>query len=246
LSTVRHPTDRGYLVDMLLLLTACPQPETDDATDKDTEPGTCAEIEAAFEAETDAIRSCTDASECGQELPGTSCGCTQNWVARTDADTTEFYALIEEAAGTCDLGLASDCSCPEAYGFDCVDNTCTWDYADSSAGLPDCRADRGDDYDVEGASVAGDTLTVSIGYGGGCETHEFTLCWPDPTFAESAPVQTWLEIFHEANDDMCDAYFVEDVTFDLTPLRDAWRAAYGATSGTITVHVGGQSVEYTF
>jgi hypothetical protein len=50
-------------------------------------------------------------------------------VARNDADTTCFYALIDEAAELdCDLGLFSDCDCPGADGFECVDGTCTWNY----------------------------------------------------------------------------------------------------------------------
>ncbi len=90
---------------------------------------TCEVILAEFEAETTAIRSCTSADECGQELTGTSCGCTRNWVARTDADTTTFYALIAESnALSCDLSLGSTCDCPEADGYACVDDVCTWNY----------------------------------------------------------------------------------------------------------------------
>ena len=47
----------------------------------------------------------------------------------------------------------------------------------------------GDDgYVLNAASVAGDTLTVSVSYGGGCETHAFTLVI-SASFIESSPVQ---------------------------------------------------------
>lgn len=87
----------------------------------------CPMILADFEAETDSIRSCTTASECGQILAGTSCGCTRDWVARTNADPTDFYALLNDA-NQCGGGLISTCDCPPANGFDCVNNTCTWNY----------------------------------------------------------------------------------------------------------------------
>lgn len=118
---------------LLLTLSACPG-ELDGDSDPDSDSArTCTEIVSDFEAETSAIRSCSEASECGTELDGTSCGCTRDWVARVDADTTRFYALIEEAsAAECDLGLISPCDCPEASGYACEDGTCTWNYASAS------------------------------------------------------------------------------------------------------------------
>lgn len=90
---------------------------------------TCETIEADFAAERADIQACEVAEDCGQELIGTSCGCTRNLVARADADTTAFYALIDAAnANECDIGLVSTCDCPEADGFDCVDQVCTWNY----------------------------------------------------------------------------------------------------------------------
>ena len=90
---------------------------------------TCGELMAAFAAETAVVRSCSSDAECGTPLVGTSCGCTKNWVARLDADTTCFYSLINQAGALdCDLGLFSDCSCPEADGFVCAGGTCAWNY----------------------------------------------------------------------------------------------------------------------
>ncbi len=87
----------------------------------------CPQIVSDFWAETEAIRSCAVASDCGQVLTGTSCGCTRSWVARTGADTTDFYDLLADA-GSCGVGLISTCDCPAAIGFDCINNTCTWNY----------------------------------------------------------------------------------------------------------------------
>ena len=229
------------MIALLLLLVGCPEPKADTG-----EPATCEDLTVALAAEEAEIRACTSGAECGQVLSGTSCGCTRNEVARYDADTTAFYALLSESqAAECDLG-ASTCDCPEAYGFACESGTCTWNYTDSSAGLPDCHASDGFATTVTAASVTGDTLTVAVEYGGGCETHEFALCWPDGTFMESAPVQVSLELWHGGIPDACEAWISEDRTFDLAPLKAAWQAAYRQTSGTIVIHIAGQTVDYTF
>ena len=84
---------------------------------------------AAFQAETLEVRSCSADSQCGQELSGTSCGCTRNWVATLDANTDCFYSLIDQAGVLeCDLGLFSSCDCPAADGFVCDSGICQWNY----------------------------------------------------------------------------------------------------------------------
>lgn len=116
----------------LLLLAACigsSEPVDSEDSQAPVTYETCDELEPAFQAETESIRSCDAPEDCGQQLTGTSCGCTRDWVARADADTTLFYDLIQQGSALqCDLPLASTCDCPQADGFDCVDGTCTWNY----------------------------------------------------------------------------------------------------------------------
>ena len=121
---------------------------------------------------------------------------------------------------------------------------------DSSSGpvpeaFSDCSADDGDPTSVDAAAITGDTLSLDVSYGGGCETHRFQICWQG-SFAESAPVQVWLELWHDAGGDTCEAALSEILTFDLTPLKEAWQDAYGAESGEISVHTDGGTVSYTF
>ena len=98
----------------------------------DTEPEptleTCDEVDTALGDESARIRSCTTAEECGQVLTGTSCGCTRDLVARNDADTTEFYELMALQVELECGGMISTCDCPPAIGYDCVSNSCTWNY----------------------------------------------------------------------------------------------------------------------
>jgi hypothetical protein len=84
----------------------------------------------AFLAETAEIRSCQTAADCGQVLAGTSCGCTRNWVARLDANLSEWSALRTLAnENECSIpGSISTCDCPVADGFRCNAGTCGWNY----------------------------------------------------------------------------------------------------------------------
>lgn len=97
-------------------------------------------------------------------------------------------------------------------------------------------------------SVDGDTLSVMVGYGGGCQDHLFSICWPDATFLESDPVQVNLEIWHGGVADTCEAFLMDTLTFDLSPLKAAWKEAYGDGPGTIQINVASaaDSVEYSF
>ena len=90
----------------------------------------CDALGDQFATEVEAVRSCTGANECGQVIEGTSCGCTREWVARLDADLTRFSELANSGGQLlCDWAFfGSSCDCPEADGFDCIDNECTWNY----------------------------------------------------------------------------------------------------------------------
>ena len=71
-------------------------------------------------------------------------------------------------------------------------STCS---ADDGMGGLDLGGNFMDDV-PENLSVDGDVLSVIVSYGGGCERHDFEMCWPEPSFMESEPVQVNLEIWH--------------------------------------------------
>jgi hypothetical protein len=138
--------------------------------------------------------------------------------------------------------LAFTAGCPSALG-------------PTPEAFSECHTEDGHDFTIASADSAGDplwidgdTLQVSVGYGGGCEEHTFQICWPDGAFAESAPVQATLEIWHGGPVDNCEAWVAETLSFDLTPLKQAWKDAYGDGAGEIVVHVEGapESVTYSF
>lgn len=118
--------------------------------------------------------------------------------------------------------------------------------SDPPEDLGDCRSGDGDPTTIEDARIEDQTLLLDVAYGGGCEAHEFVLCWPDQSFMESEPVQVQLELYHDANGDSCEAWLSETLELDLAPLAQAWRDSYGGEGGQMTVHVDGFSLDFVF
>ena len=87
-------------------------------------------------------------------------------------------------------------------------------------------------YNFNSATITDDTLTISVDYGGGCETHEFALL-AEPAFMESDPVGLGISIVHNANGDPCERWVEEDYHFDLTPIKTMYQEAYKQEAGTI-------------
>ena len=93
-----------------------------------------------------------------------------------------------------------------------------------------------DAYVINAATVQGDTLRINVSYGGGCETHQFTLV-AEPVFLESFPVQLRVSVAHNANGDACEAWLTEDYHFDLTPIKEGYQTGYQTDEGTIVLRL---------
>ncbi|HSH19350.1 MAG TPA: NigD-like C-terminal domain-containing protein [Draconibacterium sp.] len=68
------------------------------------------------------------------------------------------------------------------------------------------------------AFVDGDCLQIKLSYSGGCKEHTIDLARMHPWTASSSTIPTF-EIRHNANDDMCEAWFTKELRFDLTSLK---------------------------
>lgn len=68
------------------------------------------------------------------------------------------------------------------------------------------------------AFVDGNCLQIKLSYSGGCKEHTINLARMHPWTASSSTVPTF-EIRHNANGDMCEAYFTKELRFDLTLLK---------------------------
>ena len=93
-----------------------------------------------------------------------------------------------------------------------------------------------DAYALGAASIANDTLAVTVSYSGGCRTHQFTLV-AAAAFLESDPVQLEVAIAHNADGDPCEAYPTEDCYFMLDPIKARYKASYGVGPGTVVLRL---------
>ena len=93
-----------------------------------------------------------------------------------------------------------------------------------------------DEYVLNTAAIAADTLSVSVSFSGGCEEHHFTLV-TNGLFLESYPVQLGLLLAHDAHNDPCEAFPTEEHQFDLSGIKRLYQSAYQQESGVIILNL---------
>ncbi len=71
---------------------------------------------------------------------------------------------------------------------------------------------------IHEAFVDGDCLQIKLSYSGGCSQHTIDLARMNTWITGSTSIPTF-EIRHNANGDMCEAWFTKELRFDLTPLK---------------------------
>lgn len=94
---------------------------------------------------------------------------------------------------------------------------------------------RSDPAEIMRADLDGDVLKLHVRFGGGCAEHDFSLIHTGE-FMESHPVQTRLNLTHDAHGDNCRALLSRDLTFDLAPVKRAYRQSY-SEHGALILHV---------
>ena len=61
-------------------------------------------------------------------------------------------------------------------------------------------------------------MHMSVSYGGGCADHYFQVYMSPSAFYKSYPVQADLYIYHEDNDDPCDAWLTTEIDVSIVPI----------------------------
>jgi hypothetical protein len=74
--------------------------------------------------------------------------------------------------------------------------------------------------------IEGDIIYLSVGFSGCTRDHDFAL-YGLTGFMESYPVQAAVYLSHDGKGEVCDAYFIKELRFDLTPLRCEYQRSYG-------------------
>jgi len=75
------------------------------------------------------------------------------------------------------------------------------------------------------AGIHGDRMDLHLGFSGCQPEQPFTL-WISGGFMESWPVQVNAVLVHDVDED-CDAWWQDEIAYDLTPLRNAYLEGYG-------------------
>ena len=101
----------------------------------------------------------------------------------------------------------------------------------------DWKTDR---LDITEAEISVDALRLRVAYGGGCEPHTFAFVvssdFVERTESAQGPaVETDVLIAHDAHGDLCERLVQDTLVADLTALKEAYRTALQAESGTIVM-----------
>ena len=136
------------------------------------QPGpSCDSLVDQMKVSLSSVQQCTSTADCGQPIPGSSCGCTRDLVARKDADLSSYLAQRAKVAELrCETEGGSTCDCPNAEGFACINNVCGWNYVDVPPEPdPDCQPYDAAELCVRGTQTAdgellaaGDPLQITV------------------------------------------------------------------------------------
>ena len=88
-------------------------------------------------------------------------------------------------------------------------------------------------------SIAGDILSVTVEYSGGCETHAWGACWSG-SWLRSLPPKATLNLSHDAMDDACDLWVSETLLIDVSSITED--AAEHYPGDTYDIAVGSKEV----
>ena len=106
-----------------------------------------------------------------------------------------------------------------------------------------------DDVMINDVSIVNNKLVLNVSYSGGCKEHLFKLIASD-SWLESYPVQTPILLSHDANNDNCEAFITETLSFNLLPLKERYQELYKESSATIKLRIEGsveiKTVNYSF
>lgn len=79
-------------------------------------------------------------------------------------------------------------------------------------------AEKNDPFNILESKIEGDSLIMTVQYGGGCEHHTFSL-FSNNMYMKSLPMQLNLALEHQGNNDMCRALLTHRIAFDIKACR---------------------------
>ena len=121
------------------------------------------------------------------------------------------YKKLPNVIPTCDKGIACDILNVEELGCGVM---LTDLYAHNYDSLPN------DPVYLHEVSVIGDCLQLKLSFSGGCKNHVIELARIHELNQEENEIPV-LEIRHNANNDMCEAWLTQEIQFDIMTLKEA-------------------------
>lgn len=88
-------------------------------------------------------------------------------------------------------------------------------------------------YSLLESEITGDFLWLKVFYSG-CGPHDLNVVFYN-YFMESIPIQAHAVITHR--NELCDAVFISDEMFDLSPLKKKYQQLYGGENGEISISI---------
>lgn len=120
------------------------------------------------------------------------------------------YVELGNVISACDRGAASDIKYVEELS--CAP------YVDLYFNNYDSLAR--DPIYLHEAFVDGDCLHIKLSYSGGCQEHTIDLARMHPWCGTPPLPPPTFEIRHNANGDLCEAFFTKELRYNLTPLKE--------------------------
>lgn len=93
-----------------------------------------------------------------------------------------------------------------------------------------------DPVHIHDAYMDGKCLYFKLSYSGGCQDHTIDLARMHPWTASSSTIPTF-EIRHNANDDLCEAWFTQEFRFDLSDLKAEGKTEFVLTAKLVNDQV---------
>lgn len=100
----------------------------------------------------------------------------------------------------------------------------------------DTSALAADPFNLNAATLEGDELNLNVSYSGGCQEHLFRFV-AERNFIDGNPVEAVFVLSHNANNDACEAWLTNRLSFDLSPLKAYFRSVYQVNEGQILIKV---------
>lgn len=118
------------------------------------------------------------------------------------------YAELPNVVPSCDRGTPAEIIFVEE--LNCAP------FIDSDSNINDSLAN--DPVVIQEAFVDGNCLQIKVSYSGGCKEHTLDLVRVQDSVVINSLIPVF-EMSHNANSDMCEAYFTKELRFDLTLLK---------------------------